>query len=111
MRASHVMSWDQIGVKSSACGNRYLAQPYITAKAVADTCLSNKTFITMVQAALEETEEEMAKEKEKAKEKANEKEKAKEMEKAKEKAGVKAKPVNRSSILLPTIPIKYDFFS
>ena len=73
----------------------------------------------MVQAALEETEEEMANEKvkekatekEKAKEKANEKEKAKEMEKAKEKAGVKAKPVNRSSILLPTIPIKYDFFS
>merc|ERR1739838_1024056 len=100
--ASHVMSWDQIGVKSSACGNRYLAQPYITAKAVADTCLSNKTFITMVQAALEETEEEMANEKvkekatekEKAKEKANEKEKATEMEKAKEKAGVKAKPVN-----------------
>ena len=34
-----------------------------------------------------------------------------EMEKAKEKAGVKAKSVNRSSILLPTIPIKYDFFS
>ena len=54
---------------------------------------------------------EKATEKEKAKEKANEKEKAKEMEKAKEKAGVKAKSVNRSSILLPTIPIKYDFFS
>ena len=56
---------------------------------------------------------ETATEKEKAKEKANEKEKAKEMEKTKEKAGVKAKakPVNRSSILLPTLPIKYDFFS